>query len=113
VVAIVPVQATQAWLLVDEAAIREAVGRPSGTSPLGLPKLTAIENLSDPKAALQDALRVASQTTGRRRRNVNRSFSDYRQRLLERLDINGPLATLPSWQRLEADVAACLQTLGL
>jgi hypothetical protein len=45
VVAIVPVQETEAWLLTEESAIREVVGRPSGKAPLGCPRSSASKTL--------------------------------------------------------------------
>ena len=63
---VVPVHMTEAWLLVDESAIREVVGRPSGREPLNLPKLGNIEQTHDPKAVLKAALVAAAGGTGRR-----------------------------------------------
>jgi hypothetical protein len=102
---IVPIQATEAWLLVDEAAIRTVAGKPNSRVDIGLPALRQIENLSDPKKCLREALVRASETTGRRRREQVNRFSTNRRLLLERLDPNGPVASLPSWQVLRSDVA--------
>src|SRR5689334_24837830 len=43
VLPVIPVRMTDAWLLVDEAAIRRIAGRPSGTGPLGLPAVGQVE----------------------------------------------------------------------
>lgn len=59
-VTIVPVRMTEAWLLVDEAAIRAASGNPNGTIALDLPKVSRLQQLKDPKDMLFEALRVAS-----------------------------------------------------
>jgi len=48
-VPVVPVRMTEAWLLIDEPAIRSAAGNPRGTMALDLPKLGAIEGTADPK----------------------------------------------------------------
>lgn len=66
--AIVPVRMTEAWLLVDEEAIRRVAGRPNGTEPLGLPTAGAVEQVPDPKQVLRQALELASGATGRRLR---------------------------------------------
>ncbi|HET8799508.1 MAG TPA: hypothetical protein VFO89_17610, partial [Thermoanaerobaculia bacterium] len=55
-VPIVPVQATEAWLLLDESAIRRAAYRPDGTRPLGLPRPREVEKRADPKELLRTAL---------------------------------------------------------
>lgn len=101
---LVPVHMTEAWLLVDELAIRSAVGRPSGSESLELPKLHEIERRSDPKAILKSAILTASGTAGRRRKQANTRWSGYRRTLLERLDIDGSVTRLPSWQRFTADL---------
>jgi len=99
-VPVVPVQELEAWLLVDEAAIRTAVGRPSGQELVSLPALRAIERTAGPKEILQAALAVASGTTGRKRRKEVERFPQRRRTLLERLDLDGPVSELPSFQRL-------------
>ncbi|MEV0893708.1 hypothetical protein [Promicromonospora sp. NPDC050262] len=108
---VVPVQMTEAWLLVDEQAVRDAVGRPSGKEPLGLPKLKGIENTHDPKAVLKSALMAATGTTGRKHRRAVTQWSTSRRILLQRLDVDGPVRELESWQRLERDLSAAVREL--
>lgn len=104
VVPIVPVQELEAWLLVDEMQIRSVVGRPNGRAPLAIPPLKSIENTSSPKEVLKSACMAASQTTGSRRRRETQRFPQNRAILLERLDRDGPVQHLPSWQRFVTDV---------
>ncbi len=65
-VPVVPVRMTEAWLLIEENAIREAAANPRGTMPLGLPKISGIERVADPKQVLYDSLRKAADLSGRR-----------------------------------------------
>lgn len=102
---VVPVQMTEAWLLVDQQAIRDAVGRPSGREPLGVPGPSRIERTKDPKSVLKAALLAASGVTGRRRDREARQWTRYRRIILQRLDVDGPVRQLPSWKRLEEDMA--------
>jgi hypothetical protein len=102
--AIVPVRMTEAWLLVDEGLIREVAGRPGSTVDLFLPPLTKIEANPDPKDLLKRALVIASGLTGRRLKQFQRRFSESRRLLLEQLDVEGPVRSLPAWQALEADL---------
>lgn len=46
---IIPVRMTEAWLLLNEASIRQVAGNPGGKTKLGLPKLSEIERVADPK----------------------------------------------------------------
>src|SRR5690606_34616659 len=104
VVAVVPVQELEAWLLTDESAIRSVVGRPNGRSNLGLPPARRIEATSSPKERLQSACLEASEKTGARRKKEQRHFSTRRATLLERLDIDGPVNELPSWRNFIDDL---------
>ena len=56
---VIPVQETEAWLLLDEQAIRDVVACPKGKQPLKLPKPNAIEGTRNPKEILQKALLAA------------------------------------------------------
>lgn len=58
-ICVVPVRMQEAWLLFDETALRKAAGRPTGQHPLGLPKLSEIEQEADPKQRLHTLLRAA------------------------------------------------------
>lgn len=109
VVPIVPVRMTEAWLLLDEAEIRRVAGRPSGTTSLEVPRPKRVESVADPKALLREVLLRAGEPSGRRRRKqFERDFGHQRALLLQRLDIEGPVNELASWQQLRADVAAAL-----
>lgn len=102
-VAVIPVRMTEAWLLLDEAAIRKAVGRPNGQAPLGLPTPREAERRADPKRILAESLLAASEATGRRRQRIRRDFSRFRRQLLANLPTGGPLEQLPSWRRFRDD----------
>lgn len=65
-VCVVPVRATETWLLIDENALRMAAGNPRGTAPLSMPSLPTLETLPDPKSRLYDLLRTASGLRPRR-----------------------------------------------
>ena len=101
---IVPGRATEAWLLLDEDAIRRAAGNPRGRQPLYLPRPSQVEGVFDPKTALRDALAAASGHTGSRLRRFKKRFGPQRRVLLEQLPICGALAQVPSWLRLREAV---------
>jgi hypothetical protein len=110
-VPIVPVRMTEAWLLVDERAIRRVAGNPNGRCALGLPNVRRIESLPDPKAELKRVLSTASELTGRKLERFNRRFSENRRQLLRRLDANGPVTSLSSWQAFVREVEEALMRL--
>ncbi len=98
--AVLPIRMTEAWLLLDEPAIRFVAGNPRGRADLGLPKWHEVERVADPKALLRSALLAAAETTGRRRERDAGRFESNRRQLLERLDVHGPVSRLSSWAHL-------------
>jgi hypothetical protein len=107
-VAVIPVQETEAWLLLDESAIRLVAGKPNGRAPLTLPAAGRVEHVAHPKEVLEQALVAASELTGRRAAKFRSSLSAKRKQLLEQLPIGGELERLSSWIRFRADLAAAL-----
>ena len=107
---VIPVQETEAWLLLDEQAIRDVVAS-KGKQSLRLPKPNAIEGTRKPKEILQKALLAASETSGRRLKKEKNSFNHHRRVLLQRLDPFGAVRDLPSWQCLERDIKRALEQL--
>lgn len=106
-VGVVPVRMTEAWLLLDEVAIRTAVGRPHGRTPLHLLTPREAERRADPKRILADAFLAASDATGRRRQRIERDFSRLRRRLLEGLPIHGPLVQLKFLEEISRRHTPC------
>ena len=104
-VPVVPVRMTEAWLLLDEAAIRHVAGNPNGRNRLPLPKRKEAERVADPKALLAECLLTAANVTGRKRDRLAKRFGQSRRQLLERLDPDGPVVELQSWKHLVAVVA--------
>ena len=107
---VIPVRATEAWLLLDEAAIRRVAGNPGGRQPLQLPKLAQVEHVADPKEMLKTALADASGKQGRRLARVRNSFGQHRRILLEQLPVGGALQRVPAWHRLRQRVSAFVGT---
>jgi len=110
-VAVVPVQETEAWLLLDEAAIRRVAANPRGRVPLNLPTPAAVERLANPKEFLQRALINAAEVTGRRLDRFKMQFGTQRHTLLEFLAIGGPLEQVASWTRLRTDIQAAINAM--
>ncbi|WP_233158305.1 thioredoxin domain-containing protein [Actinokineospora bangkokensis] len=97
---VIPVRMTEAWLLLDEQAIRRVAGKPNGRSQLPLPSLREVERRSDPKQILAECLVAASETTGRRRQQMHARFSSHRRQLLESLDLHGKVNQLSGWKAM-------------
>lgn len=102
-ICVVPVRMTEAWLLVDEAALRRAAGNPNGQQALSFPRLSQLEQLPDPKRTLYDLLRAASELSGRRLKGLN--VHACLSRIAEDIDDFSPLRTLKAFQQLEHEIS--------
>jgi len=71
IIKIVPLRMTEAWLMIDEMAIRLAVNNPNGNVRLMLPPINKLEGIVDPKQSLETLLKIASELKGRRLDSLN------------------------------------------
>jgi hypothetical protein len=110
-VAVVPVQETEAWILLDEQAIQDVSGKQTGRVKFNLPSPKQVEKIANPKERLKEILVKASGRKGRRLKKFRQSFPEHRRLLLETLDCSGAVSKVPSWQRLANDVSQAIQTL--
>lgn len=105
-VCVVPVRMTEAWLLIDKRALREAASNPNGRIELVLPAAKTLESLPDPKGILRKLLETAS---GLNRRRLKRfRWSQARQRLAELIDDYSPLEQLPAFRSFRAELKQVL-----
>jgi Domain of unknown function (DUF4276) len=113
-VAVIPVQEIEAWLLLDEMAIRRVAGNPKGKFPLKLPAPSAVERLASPKEILQAKLFQAfEQTSPRRLKKFKALFNTHRRILLEELPIGGRLDKVPAWTRLREDIRGAIASMSM
>lgn len=109
-VPIIPVRMQEAWLLIDEQAIRTAAGNPRGRVPLTLPRPGTLEGIADPKELLHRLLREASELGGRRLR----SFDPGRQahRVAELIADFTPLRLTTAYPLFKAGLLVALESNG-
>lgn len=99
IVPIVPVRMTEAWLLVNESAIRRAANNPNGADPIDMPVLAKLDLVVDPKQVLFDLLRRASGLGARRIRSFNEGRA--RARVAELVDDFSALRGLDAFSEFE------------
>lgn len=107
---VVPVRMSEAWLLIDESALRRAADYPNGTASLEWPSPIRLEKIHA-KQVLFDLLRAAANQAGRRRQRV--SPERRRARLATLIDDFAPLRQFASFQDLERDVRDICATWAL
>jgi len=99
---VVPVRMQEAWLLIDQSAIRRAAGNPNGQNALDLPDLSEIESIPSPKERLLQLLKDASELRGRRLKKFRPT--KHVHLIAANISDFSPLRQLPAFQRLEADI---------
>lgn len=71
IVCIVPIKMMEAWLFIDEMAIKKAAGNKNYNSQVNLPSVNKLEMLTNPKEMLHDLLKKVSGLKSRRLKNFN------------------------------------------
>ena len=105
VVCVVLVRMQEAWLLIDEFALRIAAGNPSGRKPLSMPDLRRLEDLANPKKDLRELLCQASGLQGRRLKHFKRDLGKCVQRVAQQIGDFRLLRGLTAFRELEERVA--------
>lgn len=109
-VPVVPIRMQEAWLLIDEVALRRAAGNPNGREKIQLPPINKLESLSDPKKMLYNLLRQASGLSGRRLKQFNVGQSVYR--LAELMTNFSALRSLSAFEQLEKNINELSKVVG-
>ncbi|MEO1514794.1 MAG: hypothetical protein AAFV95_07270 [Bacteroidota bacterium] len=103
IIPVIPQRMSEAWLLIDEYAIKRASGNPNSNADVNLPKVKSLETLPDPKDTLIKLLKKATGLNNRRLRRFNpysaihivaQSIEDY-----------SPLRQLHSFSMLEKSIS--------
>lgn len=109
-ICVVPVRMTEAWLLIDEAALRRAAGNPNGHQTLQIPPVNRLEELADPKQVLYQLLKDASGLQGRRLKHFPVRASVLR--IAELMNDFAPLRALDAFRALEYHVRQVVDEQG-
>jgi hypothetical protein len=103
-VPVIPIYETEAWLLIEEQAIRRAANNPNGKCDLGLPTHKNIENCGNAKEELERALRAASERSPQRLKRFD--IQTAKARVVDHISDFTLLRKLSAFQSLESDLAA-------
>jgi hypothetical protein len=110
-VRVVPIRMMEAWLLLNEAAIRAAADNPNGRDELNLPGIREVENIPDPKEVLHRLLIEASGLGPRRRRALNPRRLVYR--VADLSEDFSVLDDIPAFARFDVELGSVLRQTGL
>ncbi len=107
---VVPIRMTEAWLLVDEQAIRSAASNPNGKTTLNLPGVDKLEGLPDPKNVLFESLKLASELPPGRLRKFRPETC--RHRVAELISDFSQLRNLSGFVQFENSLTESIQALA-
>jgi len=108
-ICVIPIRMQEAWLLINEMAIREAASNPNGKIPIKLPSFNRLEEINDPKEVLYELLRSASGLKGRREKDFRPQSAVYRMaQLIEDYSV---LRGLTAFKNLEIQIKTWLSNL--
>ena len=107
---VVPIRMTEAWLLVDEQAIRSAASNPNGKAKLNLPGVKKLEKLPDPKVVLFESLKLASELSPARLRKFRPETC--RHRVAELISDFSQLRKLSAFVQFEKNLAENIQAMA-
>ncbi|MGV8092309.1 MAG: hypothetical protein AB2L24_10645 [Mangrovibacterium sp.] len=107
-VAIIPVQMTEAWMLASKDLFKEEIGTNKSDHELGIDRFP--ESYADPKAAINNAIRTAFADMRRRQRSRQLAIRDLYQPMGQKTDIED-LERLPSFRKFKLAVIEAFRKL--
>lgn len=108
-VAIVPIQETESWMLADTELLKRQIGTTKTDTELGIHRTT--EQTAKPKEVIQEAIRIARKDIAKHRRN-DLTISELYQSIGEAIDLE-KLESFESYQDFKSNVREAYKELGL
>lgn len=109
IVAIIPIYMTESWMLSNPKLLASKIDSSMSYSDLGLPKISKIESISNPKQLITDAIRIS--VLNGRRRNSRLSISQLYSPISKEIKIED-LRNLNSFISFEKRCEDVLKKLG-
>ena len=108
-VAIVPIQETEAWMLADKQLLKEEIGTNKTDSELKISRNP--ESIANPKEVIETAIKIARQNVTRKRRK-NLNIADLYSAIGQKIDLD-KLESLSSYQDFKKNVREVFKKLNL
>lgn len=105
----VPVYEMEAWMLADKALLKKQIGTELSDAELGINKKP--EEISNPKEAIEEAIRLAREALRQRIRG-KLTIADLYLPIGQQVELD-KLATIPSYIKFKNSVTDSLRALGL
>lgn len=104
---VIPVRMTEAWMLADKELLKKHIGTTKNDNILGIDR--APETISDPKAAIENAIRIAIDDLPKRRHRI--TISELYEIMGDAIGLD-KLMTLSSYGKFTDEVRATYRALG-
>lgn len=101
VIAVVPVQMTESWMLADKTLLKEEIGTEKTDNELQISR--SPESISDPKKTIVNAIQIAFSDMTQRQRNRQLSISELYQPLGQKINLS-KLEQIPSFLKFKKSV---------
>jgi hypothetical protein len=108
-VALVPIQETEAWMLADKDLLKEEIGTNKTDNELKINRYP--ETIANPKEVIEKAIQIARKNLTRKRRK-DLTIADLYSAIGQKIDLE-KLESLPSYQDFKENVKTAFINLGL
>lgn len=108
-VAIVPIQMTESWMIIDRNLLKSEIGVDETDAALGI-HLNP-ETLNDPKAVIEGIIRFSKEDKTKRKRNKGLDISDLYQIIGQKVELS-ELEKLPSYLKFKNSLIEVLKELN-
>ena len=108
IVPVIPVRMTEAWMLADKALLKKEIGTNKTDQELNIYK--APEQYADPKATIEEAIRIAQQERTRRHRN-ELTIADIYLSIGQSISID-KLKQVPSYTKFQENIRTAFRKLN-
>ncbi len=108
-VAIVPIQMTESWMLADKELLKSEIGIISSNSELGI-HLNP-ETINNPKNAIENIIRISKEDLTKRKRNKGLVISDLYQIIGQKIELS-ELEKLASYKKFKQSLIEKLKELN-
>ena len=109
IVAIVPIQMTESWMLADKNLLKEEIGIEKTDAELGI-HLNP-EAITNPKSLIENIIRLSKEDLPKRRRNRGLNISDLYQIIGQKIEIS-ELEKLSSYVKFKNSLIEKLRELS-
>lgn len=109
VIAIVPVQMTEAWMLADKNLLKDEIGIVGADIDLGIHRRP--EETNNPKAVIENIIRLSKESQVKRKRRAGLNISDLYQIIGQKIELS-ELENLPSYNKFKSSLREVLKELN-